>query len=83
MNKLCFVVNKVALVMAVGAGCNLIDAPTSATPPLDLDQVVMLFNADLGDEGAPVTRDQVEEAFQDDRELQSAVQSDLADASQS
>ena len=83
MNKLRFVVNKVILVMAVGAGCTLIDAPTSAPPPLDLDQVVALFNADVGDEGAAVTRDQVEEAFREDPELQSAVQRDLADASQS
>jgi len=43
-------------------------------PPLSrIDEVLEMINADLGDEGIPVDRQELEEALRVDRELRSAI----------
>jgi len=57
------------------AGCPL--QPETGLSKGDVDGLLAIFNADLGDEGVPVSRRELQEAFRDDPELVSAVLSDL------
>lgn len=52
--------------------------PQDELSPSEIDEVLTLFNADLGDEGVAVTRDEVAAAFRDDPELVAGVLADLA-----
>lgn len=49
------------------------DASEPLPPPSKIDEVLEIFNADLGDEGIPVDRQELEEALRVDPELRSAI----------
>lgn len=66
-----------AAVAAFSGACVQTPMDNPNPPQADLDDVLALFNADLGDGGVAVSRDEVEAAFRGDAKLSMATLADV------